>query len=162
MRVQIRGFFLNISKAFDKVWHEGLIFKLKQNGISAKLLNLIKDFLKNKKQRVVLNGQFSSWADVDTGVPQESILGPLLFLIYINDLTNDLSSSTKLFVDDTSLFSVVFHVDASEKELNDDLAKVQDWALHWKMSFNSDVGKQAQEVIFSRKLKKNSTFSLNV
>ena len=121
---EVRGVFLDISKAFDKVWHEGLIFKLKQNGVSGKLFNLIKDFLKNIKQRVVLNGQFSSWADVDAGVPQGSILGPLLFLIYINDLTNDLSSSRKLFADDTSLFSVVFIVDATSKELNDDLAKV--------------------------------------
>ena len=151
---EVRGVFLDISKAFNKVWHEGLIFKLKQNGFSGKLLNLIKDFLKNRKQRVVLNGQFSSWADVDAGVPQGSILGPLLLLIYINDLTNDLSSSAKLFADDTSLFSVVFNVDATAKELNDDLAKVQDWALRWKMSFNPDISKQAQEVIFSRKLKK--------
>ena len=92
-------------------------------------MNLIKDFLKNRKQRVVLNDQFCSWADVNAGVPQESILGPLLFLMYINDSTNDSSSSAKLFVQDTSLFSVVFNVDASAKELNDNLAKVQDWAL---------------------------------
>ena len=99
---------------------------IKQNGISGKLLNLIKDFLKNRKQKVVLNSQFSSWADVDTGVPQGSILGLLLFLIYINDLTNDLSSSTKLFADDTSLFFVAFNVDVSVKEWNDDIDKVQD------------------------------------
>ena len=151
---EVRSVFLDISKAFDKVWHEGLIFKLKKKGISGNLLNLIKDFLKNRKQRVVLNDQFSSWADVDAGIPQGSILAPLLFIIYINDLTNDSSSSTKLFADDTSLFSVVFKVDATAKELNDDLAKVQDWALRWKMSFNPDISKQAQEVIFSRTLKK--------
>ena len=87
---------MDISKAFDKVWDEGPIFKLKQNSYLGKLFNLIKDFLKNRKQRVVLNGKFSSWADVDTGVPQGSILGPLLYLIYINDSTNDLSSSAKL------------------------------------------------------------------
>ena len=151
---KVRGVFLDISKAFDKVWHEGLIFKSKQNSISGKLLNLIKDFLKNRKQRVVLNGQFSSWGDVVAGVPRGSILGPLLFLININDLTNDLSSSAKLFADDTTLFSVVFNADASAKELNGDLAKVQDWSLRWKMSFNLDISKQAQEAIFSRKLKK--------
>ena len=146
--------FLDISKAFDKVWHKGLIFKLKENGILGKLLNLIKDFLKNRKQKIVLNGQCCSWSNVNAGVPQGCILGPLLLLMYISDLTNDLSSSAKLFVDDTSLFSVVFNVDASAKELNDDLAKAQDWALQWKMSFNPDISKRAQEVIFSRKLKK--------
>ena len=111
---KIRSIFLDISKASDKVWHQGLIFKLKQNGISRKLFNLIKEFLKNRTQRVVLNGQFSSWAGINAGVPQESILGPLLllFLMYINDLTNDLSASAKLFAGYTSLFSVVFNVDA--------------------------------------------------
>ena len=108
---EVRGVFLDISKASDKAWHEGL------SGISGKLLNFIKDFLKNRKQRVVLNGQFSSWANVNPGVPQGSILGPLLFLMYINDLTSDLSSSAMLFADATSLFSVVFNIDASEKEL---------------------------------------------
>ena len=133
------GVFLDISKAFDKVWHEGLIFEIKQNGISSKLLHLIKNILKNGKQRVVLNSQFSSWADINAGVPQGSILGPLLFLTYINDLTNDLSSSAKLFADDTSLFSVDFNVDAFTKELNDYVAKVQDWALQWKIGFNPDI-----------------------
>ena len=103
---EVRGVFLDISKAFDKVWHEGLIFKLKQNGISGNLLNLLCDFLRNRKQRVLLNGQVSDWSDVRAGVPQGSILGPLLFLIYINDLSEGLSSNTKLFADDTSLFSV--------------------------------------------------------
>ena len=84
--------FVDIFIAFDKVWHKDLIFKLKQNGISVKLFNSINDFLKNRRQRVDLNGQFSSWADVNAGVPQGSILRPLLFLMYI-DVKNDLSSS---------------------------------------------------------------------
>ena len=99
--------FLDISKAFDNVWYQGVILKLKQNGISENLLKIIEDFLSNRYQRVVLNGQSSGWAEVNVGVPQGSILGPLLFLIYINDLSTGLSSNPKLLADDTSLFSVV-------------------------------------------------------
>ena len=102
--LEVRGVFLDISKAFDKVWHERLILKLNQYGISENLLRLIKCFLKNHKQRVVLNGQTSSWINVLAGVPQGSILGPLLFLIHINDLSDDLSSNPNLFPDDTSSF----------------------------------------------------------
>ena len=98
------GVFLDISKAFDKVWHNGLIYKLKQNGVSGNLLNLIIDFLDPRKQRVVLNGQYSAWASAKAGVPQGSILGPLFFLIFINDLSDNLVSNPKLFADDTSLF----------------------------------------------------------
>ena len=148
------GVFLDISKAFDKVWHEGIIFKLKKNGISGKLLSVLSDFLKDRKQRVILNWQVSSWTDVNAGVPQESILGPLLFLIYINDLADGLSSNAKLFADDTSLFSVIHDVDASANELNNDLYQINKWAFQWKMSFNPDPSKQAQEIIFSRKTKK--------
>ena len=112
------------------------------------------DFLRNRKQRVTLNGQSSSWTNVNAGVPQGSILGPLLFLIYINDLPDGLSSNAKLFADDTSLFSVVHDINTSTIELNSDLKKINDWAFQWKMTFNPDRSKQAQEIIFSRKLKK--------
>ena len=98
--LEVRGIFLDISKAFDKVWHDGLIFKLRQNGISGDIINILQDFLRNRKQRVVLNGQCSSWADVNAGVPQGSILGPLLFLIYINDLSDGLKSECKVFAND--------------------------------------------------------------
>ena len=96
---EVRGVFHDMSKAFDEVWHNGLIYKLKQNGVSGDLLNLIIDFLDARKQRVVLNGQYSSWASVKAGVPQGSILGPLFFLIFINDLSDNLISNPKLFAD---------------------------------------------------------------
>ena len=107
--------------------------------------------MSNRKQRVLLNGQTSEWRNITASVPQGSILGPLLFLIYINDLSGDLSSKAKLFADDTSLFFVTHDITTSANELNNDLNKISDWAFQWKMSFKQ--AKQAQEVIFSRKLK---------
>ena len=148
------GVFLDISKAFDKVWHNGIIFKLEQNGISGKLVSVLSDFLKARKQGVIPNGQVSSWTVVNAGVTQGSILGPLLFLIYINDLADGLSPNAKLFADDTSLFSVIHNVDISTNELNKDLCQINKWAFQWKMSFNTDPSKQAQEIILSRKTKK--------
>ena len=153
--VYMTSVFLNISKAFDKVWHEGLIFKLKQNGISSELHHILFDFLSNRKQRVVPNGQNPSWTNVHAGVPQGSILGPLLFLIYMNDSSDNLTSNAKFFADDT-LFSVAHDVNTSAKELNNDLKKVNDWDFQWKMSFNPDRNKHAQEVIFSRKSKRST------
>ena len=100
-KVDTRGVFLDISKAFDRVWHDGLIFKLKTYGITDPLLSLLRDYLRDRIQRVVLNGQTSTWANILAGVPQGSILGPLLFLIYINDLPQNLKSTVKIFADDT-------------------------------------------------------------
>ena len=87
---EVRGVFLDISKAFDKVWHKGLIHKLEQNGIGGPLLKILTDFLKSWKQRVVLNGQHSSWSDDLASVPQRSTLSPLLFLIYDSGLFDGL------------------------------------------------------------------------
>ena len=113
MGLEVRGIFLGIFKTFDKVWHEALIFKLPQSDICGEMINILKDFLSDRKQRVVLNGQCSSWADIRAGVPQGSILGLLLFLIYVNELSIDIKSKCKLFADDTSLYSVVHDVDTS-------------------------------------------------
>ena len=148
---EVPGVFLDISKAFDKVWHKGLLYKLEQNGIKGPLLNILANFLRSRKQRVVLNGQHSSWSDILAGVPQGSILGPLLFLIYINDLADGLQCNPKLFADDTSLFSTVYDINEATNSLNNDLVKITQWAYQWKMSFNPDISKQAHEVIFSRK-----------
>ena len=129
MGLEGRGIFLDISQAFDKVWHDGLIFKLHQNGICGEMINVLEDFLRERKQRVVLNGQCSSSADIHAGVPQGFILGRLLFLIYINDLSNDIKSKCKLFADDTSFFSVVHDIDTSVNDLNHDLEKISEWAF---------------------------------
>ena len=118
------------------------------------MLETLTDFLKDRKQRVVLNGQNSSLANIEAGVPQGSILGPLLFLIYINDLPDNLSTNAKLFADDASLFSVVHDIATSSCDLNYDLNRVREWAFHWKMSFNPETSKHAQEVIFTRKRQK--------
>ena len=161
--LEVRSVFLDISKAFDKVWHEGLLYKLKSMGISGELHKLLENYLSGRLQRVVLNGQTSSWRPVIAGVPQGSILGPLLFLIYINDLPNRLKSSAKLFADDTSLFTIVKDKNESTNVLNNDLSLISKWASDWKMLFNPDPKKPTQEVIFSRKKQSQShpTISLN-
>ena len=120
--LDVRSVYLDISKAFDKVWHNGLIYKLKRCGVSGKLLlSLIQSFLKDRKQRTVLNGKCSNWGDISAGVPQGSILGPLFFLVYINDLTADLKCNVKLFADDKSLFTVVREANEAASDMNHDL-----------------------------------------
>ena len=108
----------------------------------------------NRYQRVILNGQSSKLQNVNTRLPQGSVVGPLFFRIYINDLPQGLHSDVKLFADGTSFFSVIHDVDASSATLNNDLVKIQQWVYNWKMFFNPGRNKQAQEVIFSRKLRK--------
>ena len=151
---------MDIYKAFNKVWHGRIISKLKQNGISDDLVNILYDFLGNRKQRVTLDGQSSSWTDANAGVPQGSILGPLLFLIYINDLSDGLSLNAKPFADDTSLFSVANDINSSAIELKNGLKKNHDWAFQWKMTVNPNRNKLAQEIIFCRKLKCFSTLTM--
>ena len=130
--LEMRANFLDILKAFDKVWHEGLLFKLEHMRISGNLLSLLKSFLSDRLQQVVLNGQCSSWSSVLAGVLQVSILGPLIFLIYINDLSGNLQSTVKLFADDT-LFSTMYEPNISASQRESDL----------KMNFNPDLSKQA-------------------
>ena len=127
---------------------------MRQNGINNNLLQILQDFLSNRKQRVVLNGLESTWKPVHAGVPQGSVLGPLLFLIYINDLTDNISANIKLFADDSSLFLKVINIESAQALLSTDLEKITMWAIQWKMQFNPDITKQAIEVIFSSKYKK--------
>ena len=110
--------YLDISKAFDRVWHDGLIYTLIRCGVSGKRLALITSFLSDRKQCTVLNGQFSTLDDVSARVPQGSILVPLLFLVYINDLTVDLRCDVRLFGDNTSLFTIIKNASDAATDLN--------------------------------------------
>ena len=101
----IRGTFLGISKAFGKIWHKGLIFKLKSYGVNGSLLKLIKSYLKGRQQSGVLNVQTSLWKNIAAGVPHGSVLEPLLYLIYINDVPNGIKQICNIFGDDTTPFS---------------------------------------------------------
>ena len=103
---EVRMVFLDVSKAFDKVWHKGLLYKLESLGVRGSLLKWFESCLSNRRQRVVVDGQTSSWCTIEAGVPQGSVLGPLLFLIYINDITMNIHSDKSnclLYADNTSL-----------------------------------------------------------
>ena len=143
---KIYNFFL-----VDKISHEGLLYKLKSMGISGEICKLLENYLLGRFQRVVINEQTSSWRSILAGVPQGSILGPLLFLVYINHLPNGLKSNAKLFADDTSLFTIVKDKIESANILNLDQQLISNGAYKCKMLFNPDPKKPAQEVLFSRK-----------
>ena len=118
------------------MWHEGLLFKLRQLGIVGTLYDWIEHYLTGRSQKVVINGISSSLRNLQTGVPQGSILGPLLFLIYINDITNDLQCNVNLFADDTSIQKCLdSHADF--KVINDDLLKLSIYGTQWLITFNA-------------------------
>ena len=135
-RKEIQVVFCDISKAFDRVWHEGLLFKLNKIGISGNLLNLIRNYLSGRKQRVIIKGQTSDWGSIDAGVPQGSILGPLLFLIFINDIVDNLTCKVKLFADDTLLYVVADDHKLSADLLNFNLNQIRLWSNQWLVTFN--------------------------
>ena len=147
----VRGVFLDISKAFDKNWHKALLYKLKSYGVEGELLSLLECYLRDQTERVVSNGQNSDWRKINFGVSQGTVLGPLVFLIYINDSPDGIMSICKIFAGDTSLFSKIIDTRNSQNTLNSDLKIIKDWAYQWKVQFNPDPKKQANEVIFPRK-----------
>lgn len=135
--VQTDAILLDFAKAFDKVPHPHLLRKLEYYGLSGSLLMWIRNFLHDRTQRVVIDGESSNVAPVTSGVPQGSVLGPLLFLVYINDLPSCVSDGTKvkLFADDTMVYRVInSHVDAVQ--LQQDLDALQEWERKWLMTFH--------------------------
>ena len=139
--LKVRSCFLDISKAFDKVWHEGLIYNMDTMGFTCNLLRLLQSFLSNRSPSVTINDQTSGCLPILAGVPQGSNFGPLLFLIYITDLPDGLESLAKLFADDTSLFSEVYDSNLSARQLSNNIKKITVWAHKWTMIFNPDIYK---------------------
>ena len=118
------------------MWHQSLLYKLKKAGVHGRLLQWFSNYLSNRSQRVCLRSQQSLIGNIKAGVPQGSVLGPLLFLIYINDLTNVTFSKMKLFADDTSLYVDFDNPDQASATINIDLQNIQDWANQWLVKFS--------------------------
>ena len=127
--------YLYFQKAFDKVPHQRLLLKLKAHGIGDSITDLIEQWLTDRRQRVVVDGEVSNWKSVLSGVPQGSVLGPILFLIYINDLEDSITSNVLKFADDTKLFRKV-NTDGDKQHLQNDLDRLVKWSEKWQMLFN--------------------------
>lgn len=145
---EIRLVFLDISKAFDKVWHRGLLAKLRAVGFSDNIVDWLSSYLNNRQQRVCLRGKVSSWKTINAGVPQGSILGPVLFLIFINDIVHDIRTNIRLFADDTMIYKIVHQPNLTAVELNLDLDTIKTWAKKWMVDFNPQ---KTKSLIISKK-----------
>ena len=128
--------YLDFSKAFDSVPHQRLIYKFQQLGISGNLLQWIKAFLIRRRQHVILRNGASSWRDVISGVPQGTILGPMFFLLFVNDMPDVVSSTAKMFADDTKLYRNIYSANDC-KDLQEDLNALSAWSHHWLLHFNA-------------------------
>ena len=127
--------FLDFSKAFDKVSHTKLLHKIQYYGINGKTKAWISAFLGSRSQQVVVSGQSSRSADVLSGVPQGTVLGPILFVLYINDINEGLNSQMRLFADDSIVYREI-QTSADHLALESDLNKLHRWAKTWQMDFN--------------------------
>ena len=140
--------FLDVSAAFDAVWHKGLLAKLRQAGVTGSLHNLLESYLSDRIARTMVEGQCSSDSDIKAGVPQGSRLGPILFILYINDLVYGLNCMPHIFADDTTLLAVGNDTHETVEMLNQDLQSISRWAKRWKVKFNGDKSK---DLIFTPK-----------
>jgi hypothetical protein len=143
-----RFVFCDISKAFDRVWHPGVIFKLKRAGITGSLLGWLKSYLQNRTQRVTINGCPSKIKSLKAGVPQSSVLGPLLFILYINDLVDEVNLDLRIYADDTTLYLKFEDPWEAARVIESNLEYVQEWARKWLITFNPA---KTVSVTFTRK-----------
>ena len=128
------------------------MFKLKRAGINGLLLDWLTNYLTDRKQRVVIPGGTSDWKFIKAGVPHGSILGPLLFLLYTNEIVTDIHSSVRLFADDTSLYIIVDDPTDAAEQLNIDLETINRWAETWLVKFNPS---KSESLLVSRKVNRN-------
>ncbi|CAM5087761.1 unnamed protein product [Eretmochelys imbricata] len=147
--------YLAFEKAFDNVPHQRLLSKVSSHGIRGKVLSWISSWVKDRRQRVEINGQFSEWREVNSGVPQGSILGSVLFSIFINDLEKGVNTEVAKFADDTKLLKIV-KSKANYEGLQKDLTKLGDWATKWQMKFSVDKCK----VMHTGKHNPNYTYTM--
>ena len=149
----MQGVFLDVSAAFDKAWHAGLIAKLEQVKVGGEFLELFKSYLSNRRQIVTIDGCKSEVKELKAGVPQGSRLGPLLWILYANDILEDIESEILLFADDTCMFVAGKTPAETAEILNGDLMKISAWAKKWKVNFNPG---KTKDMIFSGKTLENS------
>ena len=126
---------IDYSKAFDRAPNKRLLTKISGYGIKENVLNWIGDFLRNRKQRVIVNGISSDWRNITSGIPQDSVLGPILFLIFINDMPKVIQCLVKLFADDAKLYQIIKR-SQNRDDLQGDIGNSKDWSFIWKMLFN--------------------------
>ena len=129
--------YLDFKKAFDSVPHQRLISKLQAYGVGGKVLRWIEAFLRDRRQRVTVEGEHSGWVDVSSGIPQGSVLGPVLFLVFINDLPGVVRSSARLFADDTKMYRKVSSIQESGI-LQNDIRLLEEWSVNWQLPFNKE------------------------
>ncbi len=158
------GCFLDLTRAFDTVWHKGLLYKLDKYGIrdhdnGTKLYSWFKSYLSNRGHRVTIDGSRSEIRYINAAVPQGSVLGPLLFLVYINDVTSDIDSNIFLFADDTSIFSSGKDTPTLAQNINSDLNKITLWARRWKITINPT---KTVCMLFTKKSKPNKNFQIRL
>ena len=129
--------YLDFSKAFDSVPHKRLLVKMENYGITGKILGWCKHFLSDRRQRVVINGEKSAWKRIISGVPQGGVIGPQMFVLFINDMPEVATSCIEMFADDAKIVKAVL-TEQDRSDLQEDLDNLQTWAITWKMKFNTD------------------------
>ena len=148
--------YIDYAKAFDKVAHKRLLIKLEGYGISPQLIQWIGSFLSGRRQKVRVNGAESEWEDVLSGVPQGSVLGPVLFILFVNDLPEMIKTKVKMYADDTKIYADVSNEENYYK-LQEDIDSLDKWAHEWQLSFNTSKCK----VMHIGKKNPRKTYTMN-